>query len=147
MLRNLAKWTCTMSPRHFYTTMISIEMFWFPLNFYNTSPLSLHDLLCATNDGFRSQASRFLLLRLPIVCSALSGVKFCLDFGPFFFLLLFPSQVIFLYLFIYYFIILQFGVYGLFDYSSTIKMTIQKPTKQMHNLSLVLLVAARHQVN
>ncbi len=32
----------------FYTTMISIEMFWFPLNSYNTLPLSLHDLLCAT---------------------------------------------------------------------------------------------------
>jgi hypothetical protein len=35
------------------------------------------------------------------VGSALSGVVFCLDFDPFFFLLLFPAGVFFLYLFIY----------------------------------------------
>jgi hypothetical protein len=35
-------------------------------------------------------------LAIPIVCSALSGVIFCLDFGPFFFLLLFPCQVLFI---------------------------------------------------
>ncbi len=31
---------------------------------------------------------------------ALSGMVFCLEFGPFFFLLLFACQVFFLYLFI-----------------------------------------------
>jgi hypothetical protein len=39
-------------------------------------------------------------LGLPIVPSALSGMVFCLEFSPFFFLLLFPWQVFFLYLFI-----------------------------------------------
>ncbi len=43
----------------------------------------------------------FLLLGLPIACSALSGVVFCLDFDPFVFLLLFACLVFFLYLFIY----------------------------------------------
>jgi hypothetical protein len=57
------------------------------------SPISLHNLLCATGDGFRSSVLCFLLLGLPIVCSALSGVVFCLDFSPFFFLLLFHCQV------------------------------------------------------
>ncbi len=71
--------------------------FWF-------SPISLHHLLCAScasGDGFRSQVSGFLL-RLPIVRFALSGVVFCLDFSPFFFLLLFNCRVFFLiYLFRY----------------------------------------------
>jgi len=35
------------------------------------------------------------------VHSALSGVVFCLDFSPFLFLLLFPCQVFFFYLFTY----------------------------------------------
>jgi hypothetical protein len=38
------------------------------------------------------------------VHSALSGVIFCLEFCPFFFFLLFPCQVFFLYLFIYFLI-------------------------------------------
>lgn len=42
----------------------------------------------ATSDGFRSLVSWFLLLELLIVCCALSGAIFCLDFGPFFFLFL-----------------------------------------------------------
>ncbi len=41
------------------------------------SPISLHDLFCATSDGFRSKVLCFLLLRLPIVRSTLSGVFFC----------------------------------------------------------------------
>jgi hypothetical protein len=65
-------------------------------------PISLHNLLCATGDGFRSSVLCFLLLGLPIVCSALSGVVFCLDFSPFFFLLLFHCHVFFP-LFIYLF--------------------------------------------
>jgi hypothetical protein len=60
------------------------------------SSISLHNLLCATSDGFRSYVSWFLLLGLPIVHFVLLGVIFCLDFGPFFFLLLFPCQVFFL---------------------------------------------------
>ncbi len=43
----------------------------------------------------------FLLLRLSAVHSALCGAVFCLDFDPFFFLLLLPCWVFFLYLFIY----------------------------------------------
>jgi hypothetical protein len=42
--------------------------------------------------------------KLPIVRSALWGVVFCLDLGPFFFLFLFPCRVFFFYLFIYLFI-------------------------------------------
>jgi hypothetical protein len=42
----------------------------------------------------------FLFSRLLIVRPALSSMVFCLDFGPFFFLLLFPCRVFFLYLFI-----------------------------------------------
>ncbi len=61
-------------------------------------PISLHNLLRATDDGLRSYVWCFLLLGLPIVHSALSGVIFCLDFGPFFILLLFPCQVFFIYL-------------------------------------------------
>jgi len=46
--------------------------------------------------GLRSWVTWFLLLKLPIVGFALSGVVFCLDFDPFFFfLLLFPCQVFF----------------------------------------------------
>ncbi len=40
------------------------------------SPISLHNLLHATDDGLRSYVSCFLLLGLPIVHSALSGVSF-----------------------------------------------------------------------
>ncbi len=66
------------------------------------SPISLHNLLRATSDGFRSWVSRFFLLRLPIVCSTFSSVVFYLDFDPLFFLLLFPCKVFsFIYLFIY----------------------------------------------
>ncbi len=54
------------------------------------SPIFLHDLLCATSDGFRLWVSCFFLLRLPIVRFTLSSVVFCLDFNPLFFLLLFP---------------------------------------------------------
>jgi hypothetical protein len=50
----------------------------------------LHDLLCATNDGFRSQVLCFLLLRLPIVHFALLSVFFYLNFNPFFFHYLVP---------------------------------------------------------
>jgi hypothetical protein len=64
-------------------------------------PIALHDLLGATDDGFRSKVSGFLLLRLPIVHFALLSVVFCLNFSPLFFLLLFPCQVFFLPLFIY----------------------------------------------
>jgi len=49
----------------------------------NFSPISLHDLLCATSDGFRSLVFFVSLLRLPIVRSSLSNVVFCLDFNPF----------------------------------------------------------------
>jgi len=43
--------------------------------------------------------------KLPIVHSALQGMVFCLDLGPFFFFLfLFPCSVFFFYLFIYLFI-------------------------------------------
>ncbi len=43
--------------------------------------------------------------KLPIVHSALQGMDFCLDLGPFFFFLfLFPCSVFFFYLFIYLFI-------------------------------------------
>jgi hypothetical protein len=45
----------------------------------------LHDLFCATSDGFRSKVSCILLLRLSIVRSTLLGVIFCLDISPFFF--------------------------------------------------------------
>jgi hypothetical protein len=62
--------------------------------------ISLHDLLRVNGDGFRSWVSCFLLLGLPIVWSPLWGVVFCSDFGPFFFLLLFPCWLLFLYLFI-----------------------------------------------
>jgi hypothetical protein len=48
-------------------------------------PISLHNLLHATGDGFMSLVLIFLLLGLPIVCSALSGVVFCLDFSHSFF--------------------------------------------------------------
>jgi hypothetical protein len=65
------------------------------------SPISLQDLLHASGDGFKSYVSCFLLLGLPIVRFALWDVVFCLDFGPFFFLLLFPLWVFFVYLFIY----------------------------------------------
>jgi hypothetical protein len=43
----------------------------------------------------------FFLLGFPIMCSALSGVVFCLNFGHFIFLILFPCRSFFLYLFIY----------------------------------------------
>jgi hypothetical protein len=43
----------------------------------------------------------FWVQSFELVHSALLGVVFCLDFGPFFFLLLFPCWVFFLYLFIY----------------------------------------------
>jgi hypothetical protein len=65
------------------------------------SPISLHDLLRATGDGFRSEVLCFLLLGLPMLCSAIWVVMFCLEFGPFFFLLLFPWWRFFLYLFIF----------------------------------------------
>ncbi len=68
---------------------------WCPSRF---SPISLHNLLFTTSDGFRSQVQCFLLIELAIVHSALWGVIFCLDFSPFFFLLLFPCWVFFLYL-------------------------------------------------
>ncbi len=68
--------------------------------FSNFLPISLHDLLRATNDRFRSQVLCFLLLKLPTVRSTLLGVLFCLDFDPFFSLLLFPCQVFSLYLFV-----------------------------------------------
>jgi len=68
------------------------------------SLISLHDLFCATGDGFKSEVSCFLLLGLAIVHFALWGLVFSLDFDPFFFLLLFPHSVFFLYLFIYLFI-------------------------------------------
>jgi hypothetical protein len=48
----------------------------------------------------------FTPLPAPIVGSALLGVIFCLDSGPFFFLIMFPSWVFFLYLFIYLFVAL-----------------------------------------
>jgi hypothetical protein len=51
----------------------------------------------------------FSPLRAPPVRSALLDVVFCLDFGPFFFLLLFPCIVFFLYLFIYLFRIIVKG--------------------------------------
>jgi len=60
------------------------------------SPISLHDLLHATSDGFGSFVSWFLLLGLSFLHFVLSIV----NFGPFFFLLLFPCWVFFLYLFI-----------------------------------------------
>jgi hypothetical protein len=41
------------------------------------SLISLQDLLPATGDGFRSEVLCFLLLRLTIVGSALSGAVFC----------------------------------------------------------------------
>ncbi len=62
-------------------------------------PISLHNLFQTTGDGFRSYVLCFLLLGLPIVGSALSGVVFGLDLGPFFFLLLFPCREFFIYLF------------------------------------------------
>jgi hypothetical protein len=62
--------------------------------------ISLHDLLHAIDDGFRCKVLCFFLLRLLIVRSTLSGVIFHLDFDPFFFLLLFPWRVFFLYLII-----------------------------------------------
>ncbi len=64
------------------------------------SPISLHDLLCAINDRFRSQVLCFLFLRLPIVHYALLGVVFCLDFGFFFFCCSFVGCFSFIYLFI-----------------------------------------------
>ncbi len=63
-------------------------------------PFSLHDLFCAYGDGFRSQVLGFLLLGLPIMCFALSGVVFCLDFNPLFFSLV-PLLGVFPLLFIY----------------------------------------------
>ncbi len=68
------------------------------------SPISLHNLFCATGDGFRTQVSCFLLLGLPVVhFYTLGCVIFCLDFSAFFFFSLFPCRVFFLYLFIYLF--------------------------------------------
>ncbi len=67
-------------------------------------PTSLHDLIYATSDGFRSQVLCFLLVGLSIVCSTLWVWPFIwtlVFFFFFFFLLLFPCEVYFLYLFIY----------------------------------------------
>ncbi len=65
------------------------------------SNTTLHNQLHVAGDGFGSQVQCFLLLALPIVGSALLGVVFCLDLGPFFSLLLFGCWVFFLiYLFI-----------------------------------------------
>jgi hypothetical protein len=49
----------------------------------------------------------FFLLVLPILGFALSSVIFCLDFDPFFFLLLILCWVFFIYLFIYLFVDIQ----------------------------------------
>ncbi len=61
--------------------------------FLGLSFISLHNLLCVIDDGFRSQVLCFLFLGLPIVCSTFSSGVFCLEFGPFFFsfLVLFPN--------------------------------------------------------
>jgi hypothetical protein len=67
--------------------------------FPSFSPISLHDLFRTTSDWFRSYVSCFFLLGLPIVGFALLGVVFGLDLGPFLFLLLFPCQEFFIYLF------------------------------------------------
>ncbi len=64
-------------------------------------PISLHNKLRATSDGFKSYVARFLLLGLLIVHFVRLGVAICLDFGPFFFLLLFAYTVFFLSFFIY----------------------------------------------
>jgi hypothetical protein len=61
----------------------------------NFLPIPLHDLLHVIGLGPRFHIS---ILGLHIVCSALLSMVFCLDFSPFFFLLLFPCQVFFLYL-------------------------------------------------
>jgi hypothetical protein len=61
----------------------------------------LHNLLCATSDGFKSWVSCFFLLRLPIVCSTFSSVIIYLDFDQLFFFSLIPLQGFFLYLFIH----------------------------------------------
>jgi hypothetical protein len=59
------------------------------------SAISLHDLLRATRDGFRSYVSCFLLLGLPIVRYALPGVVFGLDLGSFIFSSLVPLPGVF----------------------------------------------------
>jgi hypothetical protein len=57
-----------------------------------------------TDDGFRSKVSGFVLLGLLIVRFAFTSVVFCSNFSPLLFLLLFPCQVFFVYLFIYLFL-------------------------------------------
>ncbi len=66
------------------------------------SPISLHDLFHVTSDGFRSQVSSFLILRLPIVHFAFFVVIFCLDFSLFL-KILSPYHMVFLQIFIYLF--------------------------------------------
>jgi hypothetical protein len=66
------------------------------------SPVFVHNLLRAIGDGIRSYVSCFLLLRLPVVCFALSRVVFCLDFSlSFFFSSIVPLLGVF-HLFIYF---------------------------------------------
>jgi hypothetical protein len=87
-----------------------------PLLKQQTSPISLHHLLCATGDGFRSQVSCFVLLGLPhcLFC-IFKCLVFCLDFDPFFF---FPLLGV---LFIYSFLFLNF-IYS-FIYTKKINNT------------------------
>ncbi len=61
------------------------------------SPISLHDLLRVTSDGFKPNVLCFLLLGLPILRFALWDVVFCLNFGLFFFssLVLVPLTCVF----------------------------------------------------
>ncbi len=54
----------------------------------------------------------FSLLGLPIVHFALSGVVFCLDFGPLFFLFLIPRWVFFFYYLFIFVINLMMRHYG-----------------------------------
>ncbi len=64
------------------------------------SPISLHDLLCATGDGFRSLVFLFLFLGSPLCILHFQGWSFVwtsiLSLFNFFFLLLFTCQVFFL---------------------------------------------------
>ncbi len=80
----LVTWSCCSFPSRIFTNLLA-----------QLAPVG-SQLVMGLGPGLRSWVTWFLLLKLPIVGFALSGVVFCLDFDPFFFfLLLFPCQVFF----------------------------------------------------
>jgi hypothetical protein len=78
------------------------HVIWSPIQLFRIAKtISLHDLLYVTSDGFRSKASWFLFLGAPHCGFCAFGCDLLFELQSFpFFLLLFPCQVFFLYLFI-----------------------------------------------